>query len=44
MSSETIDIDIKTGTVLAETVTVFVYATYSSYIIIEDGYVYHTTF
>ena len=43
-SMGTIDINIKTGTVLAETVTVIVYATYSSNIIIEEGHVYHTTF
>ena len=37
MSCGTIDMNIKTGTVLAETVTVIVYATYSSDIIIEEG-------
>ena len=44
MSSGIIDINIKTRTVLAETVTVIVYATYSSDIIIEDRPVYHTSF
>ena len=44
MGSGTIDINIKTGTVLPETVTVIVYATYSSDIIIEDGRVLLTTF
>ena len=44
MSSGTIDINIKTGTPLAETVTVIVYATYSSDIIIEDRHVLLTTF
>ena len=44
MSGGTIDINFRTGTVLAETVTVIVYATYSSDIIIEDRCVYHTTF
>ena len=33
-----------TETALTETVTVIVYATYSSDIIIEEGHVYHTTF
>ena len=44
MSSGTIDINIKTGTPLAETVTVIVYATYSSDIIIEDRHVLLTPF
>ena len=44
MSSGTIDINIKTGTPLTETVTVIDYATYSSDIIIEDGRVLLTTF
>ena len=44
MGSGTIDINIKTGTVLPETVTVIVYATYSSDIIIEDRRVLLTTF
>ena len=44
MSSGTIDINIEKGTVLAETVSVIVYATYSSDIIIEDGLVWLTIF
>ena len=44
MGSGTIDINIKTGTSLPETVTVIVYSPYSSDIIIEDGRVLLTTF
>ena len=44
MGSGTIDINIKTGTPLPETVTVIVYATYSSDIIIEDRRVLLATF
>ena len=44
MSSGTIDINIKTGTPLNETVTVIVYATYSSDIIINNERVLLTTF
>ena len=44
MGSWTIDINIKTGTPLKETVTVIVYATYSSDIIINNGKVLLTTF
>ena len=44
MGSGTIDINIKTGTALTETVTVIVYATYSSDIIIENACVLLTTF
>ena len=44
MGSGTIDINIKTGNPLQETVTVIVYTTYSSDIIIRDGRVFATTF
>ena len=44
MGSGKIDINIKTGTALTETVTVIAYATYSSGIIIEDGCVLLTKF
>ena len=40
MDSGTIDVNIKSKQVLTETVTVIVYATYSSDIIIEDGKVH----
>ena len=44
MGSGTIDINIKTGNPLPETVTVIVYTTYSSDIIIREGRVFATTF
>ena len=44
MDSGTIDVNIKTKQPLTETVTVIVYATYSSDIIIEDGRVYVQNF
>ena len=44
MDSGTIDINIKTKTPLRETVTVIVYATYSSDIVIEDERVYVQNF
>ena len=44
MGSGTIDINIKTGTALTETVRVIVYATYSSDNIIDNRRVHLTTF
>ena len=44
MDSGTIDVNIKTKQVLTETVTVIVYATYSSDIIIQDGKVHVQNF
>ena len=44
INSGTIDINIKTKTPLRETVTVIVYATYSSDIVIEDERVYVQNF
>merc|ERR1711973_1025196 len=44
MESGTIDINLKTKTPLKETVTVIVYATYSSDIVIEEGRVHVQNF
>ena len=44
MDSGTININLKTKMPLNETVTVIVYATYSSDIVIEDGRVYVRNF